>query len=72
MPGGASAAARATPPDITAWLDKLRQLVAQREIDREHLAEMAGMMASLQAKIDALTREHLRFETDILKRVDEG
>ena len=72
VPGGASAPARATSPDITAWLDKLRQLEAQREIDREHLAEMAKMMASLQAKVDALTRDNLRFETNILKRVDKG
>ena len=72
VPGGASAAARATPPDITAWLDKLRQLEAQREIDREHLAEMAKMMAGLQAKIDALTRDNLRFETDLLKRMEKG
>ena len=69
---GASAAARATPPETTAWPDKLRQLEAQREIDREHLAEMARMMANLQAKVDALTRDNSRFEIDILKRVDEG
>ena len=30
---GASAAARATPPETTAWPGKLRQLEAQREID---------------------------------------
>ena len=30
------------------------------------------MMASLQAKIDALTRDNLRLETNILKRVDDS
>ena len=54
---GSSAAARGTPPETTAWLGKLRYLEAQREIDREHLAEMAKMMANLQAKVDALTRD---------------
>ena len=62
---GASASAHAAPPETTAWPDRLRQLEAQQEVDRERLAEMAKMIANFQAKVDALTRDNVRFEIDI-------